>query len=79
MAETVWTWPGMPSVDDALRPVLTALSNGAEHEFSAVVETVCTALDVNGELRTRRLPSRRDGDRKPGWVGANPLVKGGAC
>jgi len=47
----------MPSVDDLLRPILVALSDGQAHEFSAVVEAVCVALDLDDEMRSRRLPS----------------------
>ncbi|MGP0048234.1 MAG: winged helix-turn-helix domain-containing protein [Solirubrobacteraceae bacterium] len=47
----------MPSVDNLLRPILVALSDGQAHEFSAVVEAVCVALDLDDGMRTRRLPS----------------------
>ena len=34
-----------------------ALSDGEPHEFSVVVESVCDVLELDDELRTRRLPS----------------------
>jgi restriction endonuclease Mrr len=36
----------MPSVDDLLRPILVALSDGQAHEFSAVVEAVLLLVAV---------------------------------
>lgn len=47
----------MPSVDDLLRPMLGALSNGKPQAFADLVESISDALHLDGEIRHRRLAS----------------------
>jgi restriction endonuclease Mrr len=48
---------GMPTVDDLLRPVLATLVDGQIHTVADLVESICTALELDDDLRTRRMPS----------------------
>ena len=48
---------GMPSVDDLLRPMLEALSDGKPHAFADLVESISDALHLDDEIRERRLAS----------------------
>ena len=48
---------GMPSVDDLLRPMLEALSDGKPHAFADLVKSICDALHLDDEIRDRRLAS----------------------
>jgi restriction endonuclease Mrr len=50
---------GMPSVDDLIRPMLVALSDGKPHAFADLVESVSGALHLDDEIRGRRLASGR--------------------
>ena len=47
----------MPSVDDLLRPMLEALSDGKPHAFADLVESISDALHLDDEIRERRLAS----------------------
>ena len=49
--------PGVPSVDDMLRPMLSALSDRKPHDFPELVESISDALDVDQDVRARRLAS----------------------
>jgi restriction endonuclease Mrr len=48
---------GVPSVDDLLRPMLEALSDGKAHAFAGLVESISDALHLDDEARGRRLAS----------------------
>ena len=50
--------PGdMPSADDLLRPLLVTLSDGQPQDFPELVESVCSALQLDDDVRARRLAS----------------------
>ena len=56
-ADTAEAVVGMPSVDDLLRPMLEALSDGKPHSFANLVKSICDALHLDDEIRGRRLAS----------------------
>ena len=47
----------MPTADDLLRLLLVTLSNGQPQDFPELVESVCTALHLDEDIRARRLAS----------------------
>ena len=56
-ADTAEAAVGMPSVDDLLRPMLEALSDGKPHAFADLIESISDALHLDDEIRERRLAS----------------------
>src|SRR6266567_2496283 len=56
-ADTAEAAAGMPSVDDLLRPMLEALSDGKPHGFADLVESISDALHLDDEIRHRHLAS----------------------
>ncbi len=68
---------GMPSVDDLLRPMLEALSDGQPHGFAELVESISDALHLDDEIRERRLASGQTVMyNRLGWTRTN-LAKAG--
>ena len=56
---------GMPSVDDLLRPMLEALSDGKPHAFADLVESISDALHLDDEIRESSPGERTDGHLQP--------------
>ena len=68
---------GVPSVDDLLRPMLVALSDGTPLAFPDLVDSICDALRLDAEVRGRRLASGQTVMyNRVGWTRTN-LAKAG--
>lgn len=75
--DTAETAVGMPSVDDLLRPMLEALSDGQPHGFAELVESISDALHLDDEIRGRHLASGQTVMyNRLGWTRTN-LAKAG--
>ena len=76
-ADTSEAAVGMPSVDDLLRPMLEALSDGKPHAFADLVESISDALRLDDDIRERRLASGQAVIyNRLGWTRTN-LAKAG--
>ena len=76
-ADTSEAAVGMPSVDDLLRPMLEALSDGKPHPFADLVESISDSLRLDDDIRERRLASGQAVIyNRLGWTRTN-LAKAG--